>query len=583
MFFQPTGQRQGVFHYDRHMRYQLNYHSAQDACVQDFGGKIATRDQLEKALKSGLEECRAGWITSAEVAYPRINKHWNCGENKTGIISYGIRQNLHEKWDVFCYKEDDDCSLYDRAFFKVSLVTTESPSRSMFPTNIPVTHELSFTSTSPATIFPLLSSNTVPKKEHINSSLPTERNQSDTRKTKGSEDQEENNFESYFPSVNFSEHNESLNGQEVVSFNTIIELNGTSDAYKVDHKIETTISFVTNLTVNMYAPTSVQNIQTKSHLPTSDKISNVDSSTKAPLNSSIPMLDNVTNSILHETGSNINIYKMMVRKEKFDVLPPSPLTATTENPSYYNKTFIPGKSATTNRNILITTTSKIKTYFPDIHQNKTDLYSADFLSNSQHKGTTEENTFQIKNLQSHTEIVHTMTDNLLSQEHEHPVATTPIAGFTEQHMPTGNRVDVLQLTTDQITGQHRTFFDIPTTTSSHLHYQEKEVLPFVGSKNISSSEPTPTSNLQNESNIDENRDFTRGTLGNQKALTPKETSTSPTTATLSAKMSAEVESTKPPKNIAPTIASLFTPYDHMKVTASPTTQSNVTNLSPGEY
>ncbi|KAM8966991.1 uncharacterized protein RCH25_025662 [Pelodytes ibericus] len=70
--------KDGVFHYDRHARYQLTYHEAQATCQQDFGATLATRDQLLDALHSGLEECRAGWIMSAEVAYPRIHKHWNC-------------------------------------------------------------------------------------------------------------------------------------------------------------------------------------------------------------------------------------------------------------------------------------------------------------------------------------------------------------------------------------------------------------------------------------------------------------------------------------------------------------------------
>ncbi|KAM4688769.1 uncharacterized protein O3C94_006904 isoform 2-T2 [Discoglossus pictus] len=107
---------EGVFHYDRHSRYSLTYQDAQTACEQDFRATLASRDQLAEAMKSGLQECRAGWISKAEVAYPRIRQHWNCGENKTGIISYGIRQNLQEKWDVFCYKHDDDCSPYDRTY-----------------------------------------------------------------------------------------------------------------------------------------------------------------------------------------------------------------------------------------------------------------------------------------------------------------------------------------------------------------------------------------------------------------------------------------------------------------------------------
>ncbi|XP_072267995.1 uncharacterized protein [Pyxicephalus adspersus] len=128
--------REGVFHYDRHMRYQLTYTEAQRACLQDFGGKLATRDQLLQAQKSGLEECRAGWITLAEVAYPRINSRWNCGFNKTGLISYGIRQNLNEKWDVFCYKEDDDCSHYDRIYFGLPFGTQALQTSNPSPTTV---------------------------------------------------------------------------------------------------------------------------------------------------------------------------------------------------------------------------------------------------------------------------------------------------------------------------------------------------------------------------------------------------------------------------------------------------------------
>ncbi|XP_075684292.1 uncharacterized protein LOC142652531 [Rhinoderma darwinii] len=607
--------REGVFHYDRHMRYQLNYHNAQEACVQDFGGKIASRDQLEKALKSGLEECRAGWIISAEVAYPRINKHWNCGENKTGIISYGIRQNLQEKWDVFCYKEDDDCSRYDRAYFKVSWGTKESPTRNILPTTAPDSYDLSFTSEFPSTIplNTLLSANAVPRKGDIYSNLLMERNQSDTKKINDSLDQDENNFD--FSSGILSEQKE-----ENISLNTTIVLNSTSDIYEDGQK---SISLVTNITHTTHEP----------YLPTSDNRSHVGSSTIIPLNSSISRFEDVVNSISHE-----NPYGIATRTEKFDVLPP--LAVTTQNPFFYNKTFqlrstfITG--ATTDikgMNVSVTAWSQNETYSSDRLETKNYSYNTDFLSNSQHENATLENMFHLNSLQSQTEIVQTMTDKKSSQEQEYPRATTPLAlsfprmspsdspykdvgkfyelfsknkqdlyngqksenemivlsyiknssRFTQLHMPIENKTDVLHLTTDQITSQHGAFFDIHPTTSSQLQFQEKEVQVSVKSENNVLSEPTPVSNLQNETNIDGNRDITMGTLGNQKALdevlTPKETSTSPTTVTLSAKVSEEIQSPKQSQDIAPTISSVFTPYDHMKVTASPTPQSNVTNLS----
>uniref|UniRef100_H3A6L9 Uncharacterized protein n=1 Tax=Latimeria chalumnae TaxID=7897 RepID=H3A6L9_LATCH len=98
-----AGRVEGVFHYDRHTRYGLTFPEAKAACEWDFGAVISSRDQLYAAYKAGLEECRAGWILLAEVAYPRIHQTWKCGQNRTGIVSYGVRKSLMEKWDVYCY------------------------------------------------------------------------------------------------------------------------------------------------------------------------------------------------------------------------------------------------------------------------------------------------------------------------------------------------------------------------------------------------------------------------------------------------------------------------------------------------
>ncbi|XP_066579529.1 uncharacterized protein LOC136770941 [Amia ocellicauda] len=106
----------GVFRYDRGSRYNLTFQQAKTACEKDFGATLADRHQLYAAYEGGLNECRAGWISSAEAAYPRVHKNWKCGQNQTGIITYGIRQNIQETWDVFCYKEDSDCSAYHILF-----------------------------------------------------------------------------------------------------------------------------------------------------------------------------------------------------------------------------------------------------------------------------------------------------------------------------------------------------------------------------------------------------------------------------------------------------------------------------------
>ncbi|XP_072365099.1 uncharacterized protein [Scyliorhinus torazame] len=121
----------GVFHYDQRIRYSLTFVAAKLACEQDFGAVVATRDQLHTAYLAGLEGCRAGWISSGEVAYPRIHRNWNCGQNRVGIISYGVKKNLLEKWDVYCYKLDDDCSAYNKSL-QLEDKTSNSKSVNLF-------------------------------------------------------------------------------------------------------------------------------------------------------------------------------------------------------------------------------------------------------------------------------------------------------------------------------------------------------------------------------------------------------------------------------------------------------------------
>ncbi|XP_072008929.1 uncharacterized protein [Engystomops pustulosus] len=476
--------KEGVFHYDRHMRYQLSYQNAQKTCIQDFGGKIATREQLEKAFKSGLEECRAGWILSAEVAYPRINKHWNCGENRTGIISYGVRQNLQEKWDVFCYKENDDCSHYERTFFKVPWKTTEVSPRSIFFTTSPVKHETKI----------------------------------------------------------------------------LIEQDGQN-----------------NINNSTHVPASVLSLQTKPYLTI-----NAGRSRKTTLNSTTSRLHTVANIFLHEFVSNIYSDEK-VGKEKLDVLPQQ---TATENPGFYNKTynmtniFPTTESITTNMNLSII----------DGGQNQTGLHNTDLKS-------------QFK---SHSYTLQTTADNILSQDQKHPLAISPVLpsfppasssdftyngvdifskstvdtasnafDFTTQHMRTKNQTDILYLMTDHIMSKSKPFIDTQPTTSSYLHYQNKEVQEFVNSEKNVSSESTPTSNLEKDNSID--RNFTRGTLGNQTFLPAKETISSPRTSTLSVKEPA-IETRNHSKNFSQTKSSFFTLYDHMRVTASPTPYRNGRNV-----
>ncbi|KAM4569636.1 stabilin-2 [Odontesthes bonariensis] len=94
----------GVFHYRSDKgQYKLNYTAAQQACTAE-GGSLATYTQLSYAQQGGLNMCAAGWLDQAQVAYPTTYSNPNCGFGHVGIVDYGIRKNLSETWDSFCYR-----------------------------------------------------------------------------------------------------------------------------------------------------------------------------------------------------------------------------------------------------------------------------------------------------------------------------------------------------------------------------------------------------------------------------------------------------------------------------------------------
>uniref|UniRef100_A0A8C7U1Y1 Stabilin 2 n=1 Tax=Oncorhynchus mykiss TaxID=8022 RepID=A0A8C7U1Y1_ONCMY len=94
----------GVFHFRSNKgQYKLNYTSAQEACTGE-GGTIATYTQLSYAQQAGFNLCAASWLDQARVAYPTTYSNPKCGFGHVGIVDYGLRNNLSETWDTFCYR-----------------------------------------------------------------------------------------------------------------------------------------------------------------------------------------------------------------------------------------------------------------------------------------------------------------------------------------------------------------------------------------------------------------------------------------------------------------------------------------------
>ncbi|KAK0133014.1 Stabilin-2 [Merluccius polli] len=94
----------GVFHVRSDQGvYKLTYASAVAACTER-GAAVATYTQLSYAQQAGYNLCAAGWLDAARVSYPTTYSNPNCGFGHVGLVDYGVRKNLSETWDTFCYR-----------------------------------------------------------------------------------------------------------------------------------------------------------------------------------------------------------------------------------------------------------------------------------------------------------------------------------------------------------------------------------------------------------------------------------------------------------------------------------------------
>lgn len=115
--------------------YAFNASEARQLCLS-LGVTIAGKAQVEEALTRGLDTCRYqrlsrdffsflsrvisseldlfsihlcfllfryGWIDEHLAVIPRIKALSNCGQNRTGLVTW--RTYVREKFDVFCFNE----------------------------------------------------------------------------------------------------------------------------------------------------------------------------------------------------------------------------------------------------------------------------------------------------------------------------------------------------------------------------------------------------------------------------------------------------------------------------------------------
>ncbi|KAM4039706.1 stabilin-2 isoform 2-T2 [Anomaloglossus baeobatrachus] len=97
----------GVFHLRSSKgQYKYNFSEANQAC-KDEDAIMATFIQLSYAQQANYHLCSVGWLEGGRSGYPTAYSSPNCGGGHIGIVDYGIRLNMSETWDVFCYRVKD--------------------------------------------------------------------------------------------------------------------------------------------------------------------------------------------------------------------------------------------------------------------------------------------------------------------------------------------------------------------------------------------------------------------------------------------------------------------------------------------
>ncbi|XP_037307832.2 lymphatic vessel endothelial hyaluronic receptor 1b [Pungitius pungitius] len=94
----------GVFMLIDGGEYTFNSSAAGAAC-RSLNVTIATRAQVERAQRSGLETCKYGWIAERVAVVPRHTADQKCGRGTTGVVMW--RANLDRKFGVFCFNASD--------------------------------------------------------------------------------------------------------------------------------------------------------------------------------------------------------------------------------------------------------------------------------------------------------------------------------------------------------------------------------------------------------------------------------------------------------------------------------------------
>ncbi|XP_050192146.1 lymphatic vessel endothelial hyaluronic acid receptor 1 isoform X1 [Myiozetetes cayanensis] len=83
---------------------KVNFSEASNACDQ-LNLQLASKDQVENALKHDFQTCSFGWVKDGFVVIPRTTPNNKCGKGKTGLVRWNADhlQTFH----VYCFNSSD--------------------------------------------------------------------------------------------------------------------------------------------------------------------------------------------------------------------------------------------------------------------------------------------------------------------------------------------------------------------------------------------------------------------------------------------------------------------------------------------
>ncbi|KAL2310226.1 hypothetical protein Nmel_006474 [Mimus melanotis] len=83
---------------------KANLSEASNGCSQ-LNLQLASKEQVEEALKHGFETCNYGWVKDGFAVIPRITSNQKCGQGKTGIVQW--KAGSDKKFHLYCFNSSD--------------------------------------------------------------------------------------------------------------------------------------------------------------------------------------------------------------------------------------------------------------------------------------------------------------------------------------------------------------------------------------------------------------------------------------------------------------------------------------------